>query len=128
MKPDMAKLGPPKHTRCERVVRMALVRMRVKHVLHAPLPGTPDIFLPSLSLCIFVNGRFWHCERSSRMRHMSLFWRNKLIANVRRDCRNRRLLRRLGYRTMTIWDDGLPEGLARIRAVLRRHAADWRGL
>lgn len=115
---DMAKLGPSKNTRCERVVRMALVRWGIRHELHKRLPGTPDLFVPGASLCIFVDGRFWHCRRTSRMRRMRSFWRRKLEANVRRDRRSRRLLRLLGYRTMTIWDDGLPSGLKRLKKLV----------
>lgn len=115
---DMARLGPSKNTRPERIVRMSLVRWGIRHELHKRLPGTPDIFVPALSLCIFVDGRFWHCKRTSKMRLMDGFWREKLLRNVRRDRRSRRLLRGLGYRTFTIWDDGLALGLNRLKKLL----------
>lgn len=58
------------------------------------------------------------------MRHMRLFWRQKLIGNVRRDRRNRRILRRMGYRTITIWDDELDAGLRRLKKLVANLGSD----
>lgn len=114
----MAVLGPSKNTRPERVVRMFLVRRGVRHGLHAALPGRPDIVIESIRLCVFVDGRFWHCPKRSKMRTMRAYWRRKLNANVRRDRRNRRRLRAIGFRTITLWDDGLPRGLKRLQKLI----------
>lgn len=113
----MAVLGPSKHTKCERVVRMFLVRRKERHSLHADLPGTPDVYIHRLRLCVFVDGRFWH-DPNGRTKRMSRFWRDKVKKNFMRDRKNRRRLQRLNLRTVTIWDDGLPRGLKRLEKLL----------
>lgn len=112
---DMAVIGPSKNTRPERVVRMALVRMGIRHRLHAKdLPGRPDAYLVDYNIAIFVNGRFWHCQRKSKAMKLSKFWRDKIRTNARRDARNRRRLSRLGVGYLTIWDDRLEYGIEKL--------------
>lgn len=104
----MARIGPSRDTRPERVVRMWLVRHRVRHRRNfRELPGSPDFYLPRHRLAVFVDGRFWHDPRSRAVR-ISAFWSRKIEVNVRRDRRVRRRLRiRLGLRTHRIWDTDL---------------------
>lgn len=120
MKIDMAVIGPSKNTRPERLVRMFLVSLKVRHELHARwLPGSPDLFLHDHDLAVFVDGRFWHCP-DSKARKISKFWRDKIDANVRRDRRSRRRLRAMGIRTVRVWDSDLkrPGWQARLRRLL----------
>lgn len=102
---DMAKIGPSKNTRPERIVQMWLVRNGIRHRRHVRgLPGCPDFVVGDV--IIFVDGRFWHCP-DSKARLISKFWRDKIEANVKRDRRNRGRLRRMNYRTIRIWDSDL---------------------
>ena len=104
---DMARIGPSKATRPERVVRMFLVRNRIPHKCNVKgLPGTPDIVIERSRTAVFVDGRFWHCS-NSKARLISDFWKNKIDANVRRDRRKRRELRSIGYSILRIWDSDL---------------------
>lgn len=72
----------------------------------ARLPGRPDLAFWDIRLAVFVNGCFWHahqdCCRLPRTRRA--WWRDKLAANRRRDARARRRLRRMGWRTATVWE------------------------
>jgi len=72
--------------------------------------GTPDFFFPKTKLAVFVNGCFWHgcekCKRNAPHRRRS-FWLAKIRQNRRRDARVLRHLRRLGFRTLTIWEHSL---------------------
>ena len=70
------------------------------------LPGQPDILIPSLRLAIFLDGCFYHC--CPRHGHLPKsnrgYWAPKLARNVRRDCVNRRALRRMGFGVWRIWE------------------------
>jgi DNA mismatch endonuclease, patch repair protein len=84
-----------------------------KQVAH--LPGRPDFFVPSLRLVIFVNGCFWHghdrCSKGRGIARQSHFWIRKIATNRRRDRRNIRLLRSLGYSVFTLWECRVSRGL-----------------
>ena len=92
----------------ELVVRRILHSMGYSFRLHrSDLPGTPDIVLPKHRAAIFVHGCFWHahsCLKGRRPQTNKKFWTTKLKQNVRRDIRNARELRRLGWKRIVIWE------------------------
>lgn len=71
------------------------------------LPGTPDIFLPKYKIVIFINGCFWHghknCKRSALPATNINFWQNKINGNIKRDKAKKLLLKKMGYKVITIW-------------------------
>jgi len=97
-----------RNTKPELVVRSALHRAGLRFRLHRKdLPGRPDIVLPRFRVVVFVQGCFWHkhdCARFVWPRTRHEFWRAKLLANVARDRRNRRLLHQLGWRVELVWE------------------------
>lgn len=98
-----------KHTKPERLVRMLLRRMGYRYRMHvAELPGKPDIVLRGRRIAIFVHGCFWHSHRCRYGRvtpatHRQ-FWRNKRLANLRRDKQNYLVLRDRGWKVINIWE------------------------
>lgn len=72
------------------------------------LPGRPDIVLRKYKTAIFVNGCFWHghegCKDFRPPRTRVEWWRDKLERNKARDARVREELKRMGWKTMVIWD------------------------
>jgi len=98
-----------KNTKPELLVRLLVRKLGYSYRLHpTALPGKPDIVLPNRKMVIFVHGCFWH---SHRCRFGAVvpatnrrFWKNKRLGNVLRDRRNRRALRRNGWRVVTIWE------------------------
>jgi DNA mismatch endonuclease (patch repair protein) len=85
--------------------------------------GTPDFFFQRAKLAVFVNGCFWHgCPKCARNvpQNRRDFWLAKLEQNRRRDRRVLRQLRRLGFRTLTVWEHSLNTDLwlGRIRRAL----------
>lgn len=72
------------------------------------LPGKPDITLPKYRTVIFVHGCFWHkhpgCRLAYTPRSNEAFWSEKLASNVKRDKRNQRALRKLGWSVRIIWE------------------------
>lgn len=116
----MGQLAPSKNTRPERVVRMFLVSMRIKHRRnYKGLPGTPDFWLPDHGIVIHACGRFWHCFRTSKMKSMSRFWREKFANNRARDRKVKLRLRELGIPYVTVWDSD-------IRKMAGYRQYDWR--
>ena len=80
------------------------------------VPGRPDIAFPVKKIAVFVNGCFWHrcpyCRPQLPKSHKA-FWRRKFANNVRRDRAKARLLRRAGWRVLTVWECQLQRDLPR---------------
>lgn len=96
-------------TRPELIVRSVLHRLGYRFRLHVKsLPGRPDIALPRYHAIVFVHGCFWHQHRGCRFAYRPksniTFWSEKFEQNVRRDSRNRKELRRLGWHVVVVWE------------------------
>ena len=98
-----------KNTKPEMLVRRMAHQMGYRFRLHRKdLPGKPDLVFPSRKKAIFVHGCFWHLHRgcnegripSSRV----AYWEPKLLRNVARDATRRRELRKLGWRSLVVWE------------------------
>ena len=114
-------------TRPELLVRSMLHRAGYRFSLRRKdLPGRPDIVLPKYRTVIFVNGCFWHqhkgCKEASRPKTRRKFWADKLDGNVRRDQRNYRALRKLGWRVVMVWECELERKPGRVLARVGRIA------
>src|SRR5262249_46487377 len=72
------------------------------------LPGSPDLVARVPKRAVFVHGCFWHrhrgCKAATTPKSNRRFWAEKFVLNVRRDRRNVRRLRLLGYRVLTLWE------------------------
>ena len=94
----------------ELAVRRALHGLGYRFRLHRrDLPGRPDVVLPKHRIAILVHGCFWHrhfaCIDCSNPKTRRQYWAPKLLCNQKRDARNRRLLRRLGWKPIVvIWE------------------------
>jgi DNA mismatch endonuclease, patch repair protein len=87
------------------------------------LPGTPDIVLPVRGVAVFVHGCFWHgCPwHYTEPRNNRRWWREKIARNKARDRRKAAMLRRQGWRVMTVWEHVEPEVAAeRVRTFATR--------
>ena len=97
------------NTKPELIVRRFLhshgFRFRIHH---RRLPGSPDLVLNRWRTVIFVHGCFWHQHSNCRFAGLPQsnpeFWQVKLKGNQRRDARNIKRLRRLGWRVLTVWE------------------------
>jgi len=96
-------------TQPELFVRRALHQLGYRFRLHRrDLPGNPDIVLPKYGVAIFVHGCFWHqhsgCIDCSNPKTRAEYWGPKLLANRKRDQRNRRRLRQIGWIPVVLWE------------------------
>src|SRR3989344_5602303 len=95
-----------KDTGIEKSVFSHLRKRRIYFQKHySKALGKPDIALPSKKKAVFINGDFWHGYRFAlwRNRVPRGYWRDKIEANIKRDERNLRKLRRTGWKIMKIW-------------------------
>jgi len=98
-----------KDTRPEKTVRSLLHSMGYRfRINRTDLPGKPDIVLPKHQTVIFVHGCFWHrhknCKRCTIPKTRTEFWLQKFEKNVLRDKKNQKVLRKLGWRIIVVWE------------------------
>lgn len=98
----------PRDTKPEMAVRGLVHRMGYRYRLHLQeLPGTPDLVFRAKLKVIFVNGCFWHlhqnCAKCRLPKSNQNYWNLKLEDNAKRDRRDRRRLRYLGWRSLVVW-------------------------
>ena len=95
-----------KNTKPELEVRKYLYSRGFRFKLHVrELPGKPDIVLPKYNTAIQVRGCFWHghgCRLSSFPKTNRKFWKNKILNNKKRDAKNDKKLRKMGYRLLVV--------------------------
>jgi len=112
-----------KDTKPEILVRQALHKQGYRFRLHiSNLPGKPDIVLPKWKTVIFVNGCFWHrhkgCQRSTTPTSNRKFWTDKFDRNVKRDRKNKRALKRLGWKVLVVWECEADNSFQSIKALI----------
>lgn len=101
----------------ELALRRLIHGMGYRYRLHVrALPGTPDMVFRSRGAVVFMHGCFWHrhpgCARSRIPKSRVDFWTAKLDGNRRRDLRDQRKLRRMGWRVMVVWECQLSRPVA----------------
>jgi DNA mismatch endonuclease (patch repair protein) len=110
-----------KDTKPEMVVRSMLHKMGYRFRLHVkiPVPDSihfpsrrrfiiPDIVLPKYKMAIFVHGCFWHrhkgCKDCTTPTNRRDWWLSKLNGNAARDKNHQRALKKLGWKTIVVWE------------------------
>lgn len=98
-----------KDTKPELKIRSLLTAsgMRGYRLHWKTVPGRPDIAYPCKKIAIFINGCFWHrcpyCDLPLPKSHKP-FWKKKFQKNVERDKRKLSDLRRIGWKTIVLWE------------------------
>lgn len=72
------------------------------------LPGTPDLVIDKYRTVIFINGCFWHhhynCKYATIPKSRQDYWMKKINRNVENDIKNTKLLMRMDYKVITVWE------------------------
>jgi DNA mismatch endonuclease, patch repair protein len=129
---EIKKKNRARDTKAEMLLRRELWRRGLRYRLHdSTLPGKPDIVFPRARLVIFCDGDFWH-GRNWRSRKAKLargsnapYWLAKIEANIQRDRRRTRELRKLGWTVLRFWETDILRDVLAIadptaRAIIRR--------
>lgn len=98
-----------KDTKPELLVRKFLFANGFRYKLHdRNLPAKPDIVLPKYRTVIFINGCFWHghknCKYFTIPKTRTKWWAEKITRNQTNDKTANRLLRKDGWKVITIWE------------------------
>lgn len=113
-----------KDTKPEMTVRRGLWKRGFRYRLNDKrLPGHPDLVLRKYRTCIFVNGCFWHGHGSLTLtspkggeieltdsecckipKTNREFWVAKIARNKERDREEQRMLARMGWHCITVWE------------------------
>jgi DNA mismatch endonuclease (patch repair protein) len=100
----------------ELLLARALKRLKLRFVrCAADVEGTPDIVFRSPAVAVFVDGDFWHgnswrlrgcagLEAQFRRWRRPAFWIRKIRANMARDRKVNRVLRKDGWRVLRLWE------------------------
>ncbi len=97
-----------KNTKPELLIRRALHKKGFRYRLH-PLgvPGHPDLVFPRYKAVILVHGCFWHghdCPFFRLPGTRAKFWKEKIARNRKRDAEVSGLLKKAGWRRLTVWE------------------------
>lgn len=104
-----------KDTGPERALAEALSSLKLRWEGHVrTLPGRPDFVFPKQKVAVFVDGDFWHGWRFSIWRDkLSEKWEAKIEGNRKRDKRNHRRLRYMGWHVIRLWEHQLSSDINR---------------
>ncbi|MGZ3790346.1 MAG: very short patch repair endonuclease [Bacteriovorax sp.] len=118
----MSKIKSTGNKSTEVRFRMLLVRSGIKgwQMHRKDLPGNPDFYFPKKKIVIFIDGCFWHgCPRCYKgTKSNVLFWKTKVASNKKRDRKNNRYYRSLGFQVIRIWEHELREKNGRSLQIL----------
>ncbi|MHB1220324.1 MAG: very short patch repair endonuclease [Alphaproteobacteria bacterium] len=99
------------NTKPEWTVRRLVHGMGYRYRLHSSdLPGKPDLVFARRRKVLFVHGCFWHrhpdpkCPLSRLPKSRLDFWVPKLEGNRKRDKRDEKRLRDIGWSVMVVWE------------------------
>lgn len=98
-----------KDTKPEMLVRRFLHAQGFRYRLHVKnLPGKPDLVLPKYNTVIFIHGCFWHghegCKYYVIPKTRTEWWVNKINRNIELDKKAIKLLKKEGWRVITLWE------------------------
>lgn len=101
-----------KNTKPEIAVRKIVHGLGFRYRLHSKkLPGTPDLIFSSRKKVVFIHGCFWHLHKGCRIYRLPKskkdFWFPKLNDNRKRDLKNQRSLKKLGWEFLVVWECSL---------------------
>lgn len=73
------------------------------------LCGRPDFVFTRFQTVVFVDGCYWHgCRRCALgSKSNSAYWGPKIAGNAKRDRRNTKMLRELGWNVVRLWEHDL---------------------
>jgi len=108
-----------KDTLIERTMERLLKQLYLRYEKQPKMVAHPDFILREEGIAIFCDSSFWHGQRTKeqRFKRNPVFWEHKIEENRKRDKKNNRILRNLGWKVIRFWEDDI---LERPRFVARK--------
>jgi DNA mismatch endonuclease, patch repair protein len=105
-------------TPCEIGLRVALRKLGLRYRVDWQLPGTrrrADVAFPGIKIAVMVDGCFWHaCPiHATWPKKNALWWREKILANQKRDRDTDSCLEEQGWRVLRFWEHELSSDAAK---------------
>jgi DNA mismatch endonuclease (patch repair protein) len=109
-----------RNTKPELALFSLLKTAKVPFKTHVRIGRVEADAILSNDVLVFVDSPFWHLRETRELKRLSRHWRERLLRNKRRDERQRRQLRKLGFSVIRLWADQVKEEivLSRINRVL----------
>lgn len=112
-------------TGLERAMKHLLSEVGLRYQYQPRMPGRPDFRIKISKILIFCDSTFWHGrrleDRSGKVfKRNNAFWSLKLSENRRRDGRNNRILRRMGWSVQRFWDTDILRNPEKVKNRLKR--------
>ena len=89
---------------------------KIKHKMHPKIEGHPDILLKQSNTVVFLHGCFWHkcpkCYREPKTN--KAYWIPKIENNVKRDRKNKKIIKAKGYNIIIIWEHEIKRDFVKI--------------
>jgi len=111
-----------KETKPEIIIRKYLFAQRFRYRKNDKrFPGKPDVVLPKYKTAIFVHGCFWHGHKNCKYSNLpvtnTVFWKNKISENIKRDKENIKKLKNIGWQVIVLWQCKLRNRKSREQAL-----------
>ena len=98
-----------KGTTIERTMERLLKQLYLTYEKQPKMIAHPDFILKDQKIAIFCDSSFWHGRTIKKQvfKTNRLFWEQKIKANLDRDKKNNKLLRKLGWKALRFWDEDI---------------------
>jgi len=108
-----------KWTSQEKKIHNYLKSHKIKHEMYPKTNGKPDILLSNTKTAVFLHGCFWHkCPKCyKKPKTNKKYWTVKIENNVKRDQKNSKSLKKLGFNVIHIWEHQVKDNF---ESVLKR--------
>jgi len=96
----------------ENKFRSALKHYHIKRwQSHPKIKYCPDFVFPNSRLAVYIDGCFWHgCHFHLRLPKTNIsYWKKKIVSNIKRDDKNRKALKKLGWKVVRVWEHSLKD-------------------
>jgi len=108
-----------KWTTQEKKIHNYLKGNKIKHKMHPKISGSPDLIFENSKTAVFLHGCFWHkCPKCyKKPKTNKKYWVAKIENNVKRDQKNSKSLKKLGFNVIHIWEHSVKD---KFESVLKR--------
>jgi len=94
-----------KNTKIDLKMKKIISTLDCNFKMYPKIYGNPDFLIKDKRIAIFCDGDFWHgYNYEEKKRLPKKFWRDKIEANMRRDRKVSRHLRRNGWSVLRFWE------------------------
>jgi len=98
---------------------------KIKHKMYPNIKGSPDIILRDTKTAVFLHGCFWHkCPKCYKEpKSNKEYWLPKIEKNVKRDKKNKKLLKNQGFKVIIIWEHEVKKDLKKVLKKLIKYGS-----